>query len=56
MKHVPSWFPGAEFKRKAKVWRQDTVAMLEEPFAMVKQKMVRNLTSGDTLISTAGTS
>lgn len=39
LKHVPSWFPGAEFKRKAKVWRQDTVAMLEEPFAMVKQKM-----------------
>ena len=43
VRYIPSWFPGAEFKRKAIEWREDSVAMLEEPFEMVKQKIVNSL-------------
>lgn len=38
LKYIPTWFPGAEFKRKAYEWRKLSQAMLEEPFEMVKQK------------------
>ena len=40
VKYVPSWFPGANFKVQAKEWRNDSTAMLEKPFEMVKQRMV----------------
>ena len=39
VKHVPTWFPGAGFKRKAFEWRKLSQAMLERPFEMVKQRM-----------------
>ncbi|EAU86764.1 cytochrome P450 [Coprinopsis cinerea okayama7 len=32
LKHVPAWFPGADFKRKAAEWRSWTRKMVEVPF------------------------
>jgi hypothetical protein len=40
LKHVPSWMPGASFKRKAREWRRLSHEMLESQFEIVKQKMV----------------
>ncbi|KAJ6607665.1 cytochrome P450 [Mycena sp. CBHHK59/15] len=39
LRYVPSWLPGAGFKRKAKEWRKLARAMVDEPFAEVKRKM-----------------
>ncbi|KAJ3478419.1 hypothetical protein NLI96_g9762 [Meripilus lineatus] len=32
LKYVPSWFPGAGFRRKAEEWKQLTLEVLESPF------------------------
>ncbi|KAH9917357.1 cytochrome P450 [Amylocystis lapponica] len=37
LKYVPSWFPGAMFKRQAREWRKSVVAMVEDPFKAVKR-------------------
>ncbi|KAF8509756.1 cytochrome P450 [Hysterangium stoloniferum] len=39
LKYVPSWFPGASFKRKAAVWRKASTAMSVVPFEAVKNAM-----------------
>ncbi|KDQ14783.1 hypothetical protein BOTBODRAFT_32546 [Botryobasidium botryosum FD-172 SS1] len=39
LRHVPSWFPGAAFKRNAKIWRKMADRMVEEPFYRVKDDM-----------------
>ncbi|TFK57181.1 cytochrome P450 [Heliocybe sulcata] len=39
LKYVPEWFPGASFKRQAKIWRKLTRDMVDVPFAMIKRKM-----------------
>jgi cytochrome P450 len=38
LRHIPDWFPGAQFKRDAKEWRAITKAAMCEPFAMVKRQ------------------
>lgn len=38
--YVPSWFPGAGFRRKAKLWREWAVGMVENPYRVAKQKIV----------------
>ncbi|THH12729.1 hypothetical protein EW146_g7425 [Bondarzewia mesenterica] len=40
IKYVPTWFPGASFKRLAPEWRKYFIAMLNQPFNLVKQQMV----------------
>ncbi|TFK37128.1 cytochrome P450 [Crucibulum laeve] len=40
LKYVPSFLPGAGFKRKAAVWREWTRKMLEVPFAEAKRQIV----------------
>ncbi|KAF9560814.1 cytochrome P450 [Agrocybe pediades] len=40
LKHVPSWFPGAGFKRKAKEWAANAHALRDIPFNNVKQSIV----------------
>ena len=40
LKYVPSWMPGASFKRKAREWRRLSREMLESQFRIVKQNMV----------------
>ncbi|KAJ7483529.1 cytochrome P450 [Mycena latifolia] len=37
LKYVPSWVPGADFKRQAKQWHKATRGLLERPFAQVKR-------------------
>ncbi|KIM78610.1 hypothetical protein PILCRDRAFT_98340 [Piloderma croceum F 1598] len=41
LKYVPSWMPGASFKRKAREWRRLSREMLESQFEIVKQKMAK---------------
>jgi len=45
LKHVPSWMPGASFKRKAREWQRLSRAMLESQFKTVKQKLVSRTTT-----------
>ena len=40
LRYLPSWFPGAGFKRQAEKWRKVTLAMARVPFAFVKDQMV----------------
>lgn len=37
---IPSWFPGAGWKRRAEAWRADTQAMCDVPFEFAKQEML----------------
>lgn len=41
LKYVPSWFPGASFKRKAKEWSRYADEILERPFKALKEDIVR---------------
>ncbi|KAK7446315.1 hypothetical protein VKT23_014521 [Stygiomarasmius scandens] len=41
LKYVPSWFPGASFKVKAKNWRRDASIMVNHPYDDVKERMAR---------------
>ncbi|KAG7087581.1 hypothetical protein E1B28_013535 [Marasmius oreades] len=40
LKHLPSWFPGAEFKRKAKDWAPLAVEVRELPWRLMKKALV----------------
>lgn len=39
MRHVPEWFPGAGFKKKASEWAATLQEMAEGPHNFVKQQM-----------------
>ncbi|KAJ3802320.1 cytochrome P450 [Lentinula aff. detonsa] len=39
LKYVPEWFPGADFKRKAREWSDLRVQMTETAFSVTKQRM-----------------
>jgi len=39
MKYIPAWMPGADFQRKANIWRRYTTDMAELPFQAVKSAM-----------------
>ncbi|KAF8576736.1 cytochrome P450 [Ramaria rubella] len=39
LKHVPAWMPGADFRRRANVWRRATTDMSVAPFQAVKKAM-----------------
>ncbi|KAA8652899.1 cytochrome P450 [Aspergillus tanneri] len=39
VKYLPAWFPGAEFKKTAKVWRESLTAFLNKPYKFVKRQM-----------------
>ena len=45
LKYVPSWMPGASFKRTAREGHRLSVEMLESQFKIVKQKMVGRATT-----------
>jgi hypothetical protein len=40
VRYVPSWFPGAEFKRVAKRYRAKLERFINEPHEWVKSQMV----------------
>ncbi|EAU84306.1 cytochrome P450 [Coprinopsis cinerea okayama7 len=39
LRHLPTWFPGAGFRRRACVWSQTLSQMVDQPFAFVQQQM-----------------
>nr|BAL05105.1 cytochrome P450 [Phanerodontia chrysosporium] len=39
LKYLPSWAPGARFKRDGEIWRREVDQMFSEPFELVKRKM-----------------
>jgi hypothetical protein len=41
VKHIPTWFPGAGFKRDAIVWKAKMLEMVNNPYERVKEEMVR---------------
>ena len=41
LKYVPSWFPGAGFKKKAERWRASFDNMLEKPYRRVIEDLAR---------------
>ena len=43
LRYIPSWFPGAQFKRFTKGCITMTEKMLDDPFEFVKQNMVSRL-------------
>jgi hypothetical protein len=40
LKHVPKWFPGAGWKRKAETWKRTNDIFLVRPFEEVKARVV----------------
>lgn len=40
VKYLPTWLPGAGFKKQAYEWRKSITAMVEVPFNAVKQAIV----------------
>ncbi|KAG6836101.1 hypothetical protein H0H93_011374 [Arthromyces matolae] len=43
LRHIPSWFPGATFKRNAKEWAAILLEMVERPHSLVKREMAAGL-------------
>ncbi|KAG6879999.1 hypothetical protein C0992_008206 [Termitomyces sp. T32_za158] len=39
LRYVPSWFPGAGFKRQAKEWAATLVELVDQPYNFVKREM-----------------
>ncbi|KAF8523779.1 cytochrome P450 [Hysterangium stoloniferum] len=39
LKHLPDWFPGADFQKKAKIWRKKVIDMPTAPFQFVKKEL-----------------
>ncbi|TFK34601.1 cytochrome P450 [Crucibulum laeve] len=39
LKYIPEWFPGASFKRKARVWREVALNFRDMPFAISEQEI-----------------
>lgn len=44
MKHIPTWFPGAGFQRKAQEWNRQRVEMIEAPYRDAKARIVSPMT------------
>ena len=38
--YLPSWFPGAGFKKKAAQWRKLNTTLIEKPFHYVHEQLV----------------
>ncbi|KAF7793486.1 hypothetical protein EIP86_004598 [Pleurotus ostreatoroseus] len=45
LRHVPSWFPGAGWKRKAQVWRSELDELARIPYELVKSRIAQNTAS-----------
>ena len=41
VKHLPDWFPGADFKHQAREWRKSVAALVNVPFNDVKHASVK---------------
>ncbi|KAH9927367.1 cytochrome P450 [Amylocystis lapponica] len=57
LKYLPSWFPGAAFKRQAYEWRKSVLATVEAPFNAVKSAISEgDKTSSSMIVSFLSTS
>ncbi|KAG9096951.1 hypothetical protein FS749_007401 [Ceratobasidium sp. UAMH 11750] len=45
MKYIPSWFPGASWKRKAHKWRAEKDRMINDPFEWTKSQITEGVAS-----------
>ncbi|KAI0642617.1 cytochrome P450 [Trametes meyenii] len=45
LRHIPSWFPGATFKREAKAWKPEVYALRDAAFDHVKREMAQGTAS-----------
>jgi len=45
VRHLPEWFPGAGFKKKAKLWSSTLHELVEQPHNYVKEQLVNNIES-----------
>ncbi len=43
LRHVPSWLPGAGFKKTAELWRNTLMEAVDIPYNFVQQRLVRYL-------------
>lgn len=43
VRYVPSWFPGASWKRNVAVWAEDVRRLKDNPISMVKKELVSAL-------------
>ncbi len=43
MRYIPSWFPGADFQKQAKIWRAELDKLSSIPHQWVKDQMVSTL-------------
>ncbi|PIL29320.1 cytochrome P450 [Ganoderma sinense ZZ0214-1] len=41
LRHIPGWFPGAEFKQKAAAWKKIAHNMRDAPFEMTMESLVK---------------
>ncbi|KAH8429766.1 cytochrome P450 [Aspergillus melleus] len=39
LKYIPSWFPGAGFKRTGSSWRKNLLTTIEKPYRLVQKQM-----------------
>ncbi|KAI9441381.1 cytochrome P450 [Lactarius indigo] len=39
LKHLPAWFPGASFQRKAAIWKEMIVESVDFPFSLLRASM-----------------
>ncbi|TFK81327.1 cytochrome P450 [Polyporus arcularius HHB13444] len=51
LKHIPSWLPGATFKRQAAEWKKATDAMVERPFKAVRTAMAEGKATPSMILS-----
>ena len=51
VKMLPEWFPGARFQREAKRWKDAAAQMLNKPWENIQSRMVGQIHSGYTHIS-----
>jgi hypothetical protein len=40
VKYVPGWVPGAEFQKKATIWKKYVLEMRDAPFTAVQKALV----------------
>lgn len=49
LKHIPDWFPGASFKKKAKAYRRTLTDMAHLPYRFVQHQLASGIDSGCTM-------
>ncbi|KAI0366792.1 cytochrome P450 [Pilatotrama ljubarskyi] len=43
LRHLPTWFPGAKFRREAEAWKPDVLALRNAPFEKTKCEIAKGI-------------